>query len=83
MKLIEFVMVCIGVAGLLLGMTACSVSGKVNIVTHSDSSVLLSEETDYSKTDDMRVHWWLDGTTLRVRCSAPGVRFSVFNHGKK
>lgn len=114
MKLTKFVVVCIGVAGLLLGITACSagrtlpyanaecysagdtsfsepiehldidwVSGKVNIVTHSDSSVLLSEETDFSKTDDMRVHWWLDGTTLRVRFSAPGVRFSMFHHEKK
>ena len=114
MKLTKFVIVCIGAAGFLLGMTACSagrtlsyanaerysigdaslsepiehldidwVSGKVNLVTHSDSSVLLSEEADFSKTDDMRVHWWLDGTTLRVRFSAPGVRFSVFHHGEK
>ena len=114
MKLTKIIMACIGLAGLLLGMTACSagetlsyanaerycvgdtsftetiehldidwVSGRVNIVTHSDSSVLLSEETDFSAADDMRVHWWLDGTTLRVKFSAPGVRLSALGHGKK
>lgn len=58
-------------------------SGSVNITTHSGSEVLLAEKTDPAATEDMRVHWWLDGTTLRVRFAAPGVSLRLIGWGQK
>lgn len=52
-------------------------SGTVNLVSHSDNTVLVSENIDSTATDDIRVHWWLDGTTLHVKFSAPGVKLRL------
>lgn len=41
--------------------------GSVNIEFHSDDTVRLSETSSRDITDDLRLRWWLDGTTLRVR----------------
>ena len=59
------------------------VSGKVKIATHADESVLLTEKTDFAATEDMRVHWWLDGETLRVKFCASGMGISIFGYGQK
>ena len=58
-------------------------SGSVTVTTHPGSEVLLTEKTDPTATDDMRVHWWLDGTTLRVRFAAPGVNLRLTGWGQK
>lgn len=58
-------------------------SGNVNIVTYSDNSFSLSEKIDNSATDDMRVHWWLDGTTLRIKFTAPGIKLRMLGNGQK
>lgn len=47
-------------------------SGSVSVVTHAGDTVILSEETESSLPEDLRVHWWLDGATLRVRFTASG-----------
>ena len=47
-------------------------SGSVSIVSHPENTFLLSEKTDDGIPEKLRVHWWLDGTTLHVRFSAPG-----------
>lgn len=59
------------------------VSGKVKVVTHSEEVVSLTEKTDFSASDDMRVHWWLDETTLRIRFCASGMGMSIFGYGRK
>lgn len=114
MKRAKFLIVCLGAALLIFGMTACAgtgavsyenadrysvgnasfteaiesldidwVCGKVNLVTHADGGVLLSEKAASSLADDMRVHWWLDGTTLRVRFCAPGLRAPLLGYAEK
>ena len=47
-------------------------SGKVNVVYHNGDGILLSEETGTELPDAQRMHWKLDGDTLRVRFSGGG-----------
>lgn len=47
-------------------------SGEVHIQTHAQSTVLIEEKVSSSVRDELRVHWWLDGTTLRVKFCASG-----------
>lgn len=58
-------------------------SGSVNIVSHSEHSVLISEDIDSEASDDLRVHWWLDGTTLHVKFAASGVRLRLLDTEQK
>lgn len=57
-------------------------SGSVSVVTDSGDTVTIKEVTGGSVDDDMRVHWWLDGNTLRVKFCASGLK-TRFYHGKK
>ena len=59
------------------------ISGNVNLVTCSDTSLSVKEETDSSADEALRVHWWLDGTTLRIKYSKSGVRTNLFGTLKK
>ncbi len=52
------------------------VNGRVNIAYHAGSTVMLSETADKSLSEAQRMRWWLDGDTLRVQFSKPGLRFS-------
>ena len=54
-------------------------SGSVNVVTHSESTVLLSEETEEGIPEELRVHWWLEGATLHVRFAASGAGLRELN----
>lgn len=58
-------------------------SGSVNVVTHSESTFVLSEKAWDGISDDLRVHWWLDGTTLRVKFAASGASFRFLSIGDK
>ena len=58
-------------------------SGGVSVVSHSENTVLLSEKTEDGISDDLRVHWWLEGTTLHVKCAASGASLMLFNTGHK
>ena len=53
-------------------------SGSVSIASHSESTFLLSEKTGDGISDDFRVHWWLEGTTLHVKYAASGARMQLF-----
>ena len=58
------------------------VSGSVNVIPSADHTVSISELTDGNVSEDMRVHWWLDGTTLRIRFCASRLKLR-FNYGSK
>ena len=58
-------------------------SGKVNLAAHAGETVSVEETLDDSAKDNMRVHWWLDGTTLRIKFAASGFRFSYVKEGQK
>lgn len=50
-------------------------SGKVIIEYHSGSGVSVRETANKTLSDDDKLHWWLDGTTLRVQYAKPGIRY--------
>ena len=50
--------------------------GRVNIEYHTGSGVTVSETADRPLSDRNRLRWWLDGSTLRIRYVAPGIRMS-------
>lgn len=58
-------------------------SGKVNIAYRSGDGVSISETSNSALSDDMRVHLWLDGTTLRVKFAASGVKTHLFRNERK
>ena len=59
-------------------------SGKVHIAYHSGATVLLSEKTTGTVSEDMRMRWRLDGDVLRVEYDQPGFHFfSLFSHSKE
>lgn len=53
-------------------------SGSISLVSHSEDTVLLSEWDEESIPEDMRVRWWVDGSTLRVRFAASGAGVRTF-----
>lgn len=46
--------------------------GRVDIVYHDSPEILLSETGSSSLSDEIRLHWWVDGTTLRIHFAASG-----------
>lgn len=58
-------------------------SGIVKIKTHTENTVIISEETPDGLKDDMRVHWWLDKTTLKIKYAASGTRQPIFGIWEK
>ena len=52
-------------------------SGKVTVATHSENTVTLREDAKRSLSEDEKVQWWLDGDTLRIRFSKPGIRMNM------
>ena len=49
-------------------------SGSVRILSHPGSTVLLSEEAEADMPEELRVRWWLEGSTLHVKFAASGAR---------
>ena len=56
-------------------------SGKVNIEYHDGSGVSVSEVANRSTSEDEKLRWWLDGTTLRIKFAKP--QLTVFNNLQK
>ena len=56
-------------------------SGKVNIEYHAGSGVSVSEVANRDTSEDEKLRWWLDGTTLRIKYAKPQLTF--FNNLKK
>ena len=49
------------------------VNGAVHIAYGTENAVLLSETANKPVSGDKQLHWWLDGDTLRVRFTKPGI----------
>ena len=52
------------------------VNGKVNLETHGGDTVELKESSDKVIGEDLKMRWWMDGDTLRVRYAKSGLRLS-------
>lgn len=48
--------------------------GNLTVLPHNLNSVCFSEESQRELTDDTKLRYWLDGTTLRIRFCACGKR---------
>lgn len=59
------------------------VSGSVSVVSHPGNTVVLSEKAEGSIPEDLHVHWWLEGTTLRVRFAASGASLRIIDVWRK
>lgn len=57
-------------------------NGKVHIEYHPGSGVTVSETANRELTDDIRLRWWLDGTTLRIHYIKSGMNLN-FNLQKE
>lgn len=49
-------------------------AGKVNIIYHSEETITFSETSDRALSNELSLHWWLDGSTLRIQFAASGRR---------
>ena len=58
-------------------------SGSVNLLTHAQDTVLLSEAAEKGMPEELRVHWWLEGSTLHVQFAASGAKQRAFNSWRK
>ena len=56
--------------------------GQVNIEYHPGSGITVSETADRALTEDDKLRWWLDGSTLRIRYAKTGFRFSFTSLNK-
>ena len=41
-------------------------SGSVSVVSHSENMLTLSEKAEDDISDELRLHWWLEDTTLHA-----------------
>ncbi|MDO5322721.1 MAG: DUF4097 family beta strand repeat-containing protein [Clostridia bacterium] len=57
--------------------------GSVNLVLHSGDTVLLTEAAEEGMPEELRVHWWLEGSTLHVQYAASGAKQRAFNSWRK
>lgn len=57
--------------------------GKINVVSHAENTFLLTEKTEDGITDDLRVHWWLERTTLHVKFAESGTNLWLFREEHK
>ena len=53
------------------------IDGAVQVEYHGEDTVLLRETSKKTISEDMKMRWWLDGDTLRVQYSKPGLRLST------
>ena len=59
------------------------ISGSVKMVLHSDDALLLTEKAKRELPEELRVHWWVEGTTLRIKFAAPGANLVGVDTGRK
>ena len=58
-------------------------SGGVKLVSHSGDALLLTEKAKRELPEELRVHWWVEGTTLHVKFAAPGAHLTGVDTGHK
>ncbi len=51
--------------------------GKVNFIYHDGEGISISETSKRNLSEDDRLRWWLDGTTLRIRYAKSGLRLTA------
>ncbi len=51
-------------------------AGKVILEYHGGNAVELRESSDKAISEDMKMRWWMDGDTLRVRYAKSGLRLN-------
>lgn len=54
-------------------------AGKISVEYHEGSEIRVSESSDRGLSEDDKLRWWLDGTTLRVQYRKAGIRLSFFS----
>lgn len=59
------------------------IDGSVNIVSHAENTFLLTEKAGDGITDELRLHWWLENTTLHVKFAKSGKNLWLFRAGNK
>ena len=52
-------------------------SGRVIVAYHAEDTVKLEEKAERSLSDDEKMQWWLDGETLRIQFTKPGIRLNM------
>ena len=52
-------------------------SGRVMVAYHPENTVTLRENAKRPLSEDEELRWWLDGDTLRIRFSKPGIRLNM------
>lgn len=59
-------------------------SGTVTLAYHAGDTVTLRESAEREISDDLRLRWWVDGDTLRVRFAGDGFRsWSLFGRSHR
>jgi len=54
-------------------------AGKISVEYHDGPEIRVSETSDRGLSEDDKLRWWLDGTTLRVQYRKTGIRLSLFS----
>ena len=52
-------------------------SGKITVAYHAENTVTLREAAQRALADDEKLQWWMDGDTLRVQFTKPGIRWNM------
>ena len=52
-------------------------SGRVTVAYHPEKTVTLRESAKRPLSEDEKVQWWVDGDTLRIQFSKPGIRMNM------
>ena len=52
-------------------------AGKVIVAYHAGSTATLRETAKRQLSDDEKLQWWIDGDTLRVQFTKPGIRWNM------
>jgi DUF4097 and DUF4098 domain-containing protein YvlB len=52
-------------------------SGKVTVAYHTENTIGLKESAKRALSGDEKLQWWVDGDTLRVQFTKPGIRWNM------
>ena len=52
-------------------------AGKVIVAYHAGSTATLRETAKRQLSDDEKLQWWIDGDTLRIQFTKPGIRWNM------
>ena len=52
-------------------------SGKVILAYHAENTVLVREEVSRELSPDDQMQWWLEGDTLHIQFTKPGIRWNL------